>query len=665
MSSYLVLARKYRSATFDEVVGQEHVAQTLKNAIAIGRVAHAFLFTGTRGVGKTTMARILAKALNCLSSPSPTTEPCNQCDACRAIARGDDMDVIEIDGASNRGIDEIRNLRSNAIYLPSRCRYRIYYIDEVHMLTKEAFNALLKTLEEPPEHVKFIFATTETEKVPATILSRCQKFDFRNIPTRQIADHLRAVCAAEKVEADDDAIFRIARSAAGSMRDGLSLLDQLLSAGQGRVTEADVLRVLGTPGEERTAQIVAAIAAGSAAATLEAFDALLASGVTLESALGAVGEVFRQMMLIQSCGADSPLVELSESQKAVVADLAKKFTLPALVQAVSLCQNTVRNLRGLTSGRGLAEAALVRLAAADKFVDAASLVERLEQVGGGGGRGPGPAPGGGGPGGGGGTGYQPSSGYGRGPAPAPARTYSPPPQRKTTPSGAAPDPLADPGQARSGGTGFQPVPGYGGAPAQPAAVLPWDIGYVQQNWAEVVAAAGRHKAWVSGLLTVARPVGIEGDRLRLAYDESFGGMRQRAERMDRDVTGVLAQVFGRPVRCEYLSAAQVEPPANGAASVGAVAVGRAGLPAEPQGTELPRASLPALPTAGAAPVQTGLAQAPKPVPPPKVNYITPVSSAERAEIQQDPSVKAVMELFDGSITDIRREPPAADAEDSA
>ena len=221
---YLVLARKYRSATFEEVVGQDPIARTLTNAITSGRIAHAYLFAGTRGVGKTTMARILAKALNCLDADAPTPTPCNQCDACRSIARGDDMDVIEIDGASNRGIDEIRELRANAIFRPTRCRFKIYYIDEVHMLTREAFNALLKTLEEPPGHVKFIFATTEAEKMPATILSRCQRFDFRNISTRRIAEHLEAICKAEKVPADSDGLFRIARAGAGSMRDALSLL---------------------------------------------------------------------------------------------------------------------------------------------------------------------------------------------------------------------------------------------------------------------------------------------------------------------------------------------------------------------------------------------------------------------------------------------------------
>ena len=382
MPGYLVLARKYRSATFAEVVGQEPIARTLESAIRSGRVAHAYLFNGTRGVGKTTMARILAKALNCLGAESPTPTPCNACDACERIARGDDVDVVEIDGASNRGIDEIRELRANAIFRPARCRYKVYYIDEVHQITRDAFNALLKTLEEPPEHVKFIFATTEADRVPATILSRCQRFDFRNIPTARIAEHLKTICAAEKVEADDDALFRIARAAAGSMRDGLSLLDQLLASGS-RVTDADVVRALGTPADERMLAMAKAIADGSAAGALAELDGVLSGGVSLANAAGALGEVFRNMMVAATCGADSELIELPESQRQALAELAGRFSTPALVQAVGICQTVGRSLRGSSVARALVEAALVRLAEAEKFVDPASLVERLEALSGG------------------------------------------------------------------------------------------------------------------------------------------------------------------------------------------------------------------------------------------------------------------------------------------
>jgi len=221
--AYTVLARRYRSRNFDELVGQEAVATTLKNAINSGRVAHAYLFTGTRGVGKTSTARILAKALNCEKGLTP--DPCSECAICRDIARGEDVDVIEIDGASNTGVDDIRQLRSNAIYRPARARFKIYIIDEVHMISTSAFNALLKTLEEPPEHVKFIFATTEPNKVPITIQSRCQRFDFKPIPKAKIVQQLEKILADEKIQADQTVIERVARLANGSMRDALSLLD--------------------------------------------------------------------------------------------------------------------------------------------------------------------------------------------------------------------------------------------------------------------------------------------------------------------------------------------------------------------------------------------------------------------------------------------------------
>src|ERR1700680_4947394 len=242
--NYVGVARRYRPQTFDELIGQEHVARALTNAIAANRVGHAYLFAGARGVGKTSAARILAKALDCQGGPTAT--PCNQCDMCQSISAGSDVDVWEIDGASNRGIDEIRQLRQNVNIRPSRARFKIYIIDEVHMLTREAFNALLKTLEEPPEHVKFIFCTTEPTKIPITILSRCQRFDFAGIHLPSIIERLRQIVAAEGVSAEPEALALLARRANGSMRDSQSLLEQLLACGEKQITAADVHAMLGT-----------------------------------------------------------------------------------------------------------------------------------------------------------------------------------------------------------------------------------------------------------------------------------------------------------------------------------------------------------------------------------------------------------------------------------
>src|SRR3954469_22307233 len=278
--SYTVLARRYRSNNFDELIGQEHVARTLKKAIDSGRIAHAYLFCGTRGTGKTSTARILAKCLNCESADKPTSKSCGKCESCKAIARGDDIDVIEIDAASNTGVDNGRDLISNSQFHPARSRFKVYIIDEVHGLSKDAFNALLKVLEEPPGHVKFILATTEPEKVLPTILSRCQRYDFRNIPTREIAGHLRDICKREKIKADDDALLLVAKAGAGSMRDSLSLLDRLLSIGEKQLTVDMIEHLLGLPKAELLFSLADAIGRGDVKAVLAQADSMIQSGMS-------------------------------------------------------------------------------------------------------------------------------------------------------------------------------------------------------------------------------------------------------------------------------------------------------------------------------------------------------------------------------------------------
>src|SRR3954463_13525459 len=293
--SYTVLARRYRSSTFDELIGQEHIAQTLKKAIDSGRIAHAFLFCGTRGTGKTSTARILAKCLNCEKSDKPTSEPCGKCNSCVAIARGDDIDVIEIDAASNTGVDNVRDLLANASYRPARARFKVYIIDEVHMLSKQAFNALLKTLEEPPEHVKFILATTEPEKVLPTILSRCQRYDFRNIPTREIVDHLQDITKQEKIKADEDALFLVAKAGAGSMRDSLSLLDRLLSVGEKNLTVEMIEQLLGLPKSLLIFDLAQAIGEANVKDVLTQADKIIAGGLAPDSLIAALVDHLRNL----------------------------------------------------------------------------------------------------------------------------------------------------------------------------------------------------------------------------------------------------------------------------------------------------------------------------------------------------------------------------------
>ena len=274
--AYLVLARKWRPQRFDEVVGQPHVVQTLTNAISTQRIAHAYLFSGARGIGKTSVARILAKALNCAQGPSPT--PCNECESCREITESSSLDVLEIDGASNRGINEIRELRENIRYLPSKSPYKIYIIDEVHMLTGEAFNALLKTLEEPPAHVIFIFATTESHRIPITILSRCQLFEFRRLAGGAIVEHLQYIAQEEGIEISDVSLRLLAREAEGSMRDGQSLLEQMIAFSGKKIKDEDLLEVLGVIDRQALLDAAAAIVDGDGVRCLEIIERLYLHG---------------------------------------------------------------------------------------------------------------------------------------------------------------------------------------------------------------------------------------------------------------------------------------------------------------------------------------------------------------------------------------------------
>ncbi|NOG55288.1 MAG: DNA polymerase III subunit gamma/tau [Planctomycetes bacterium] len=339
--SYTVLARRYRSKTFDEVIGQEPISRTLQRAIESERTAHAYLFSGTRGVGKTSMARIFAKALNVNDSLTDADE------IAAAIMAGNDIDVIEIDGASNRGVDDARELISNSIYMPARCPYKIYIIDEVHMLTKEAFNALLKTMEEPPAHVKFILCTTEPARVPATIQSRCQRFDFRAIPTARITDHLKQVLTSEGIKADGQVIEQVARLGNGSMRDALSLLDRLIATGDKQLTAEHLQQMLGLPDQEVIESLVDAIVQSDAAATLQRAGELLDRGVSIDQVLESIILHTRNLLLITvgaDKGDDGPgLLELTSDRIAQLKNQAEQFDAPTLVHMIVLLENVQRN----------------------------------------------------------------------------------------------------------------------------------------------------------------------------------------------------------------------------------------------------------------------------------------------------------------------------------
>jgi DNA polymerase-3 subunit gamma/tau len=369
---YMVVARRYRPQTFDELIGQDHVVKALKGAIAANRVGHAYLFTGARGVGKTSAARILAKALNCQFGPTPT--PCNQCDICLSISAGSDVDVLEIDGASNRGIDEIRQLRQNVSIRPSRARFKIYIIDEVHMLTREAFNALLKTLEEPPEHVKFIFCTTEAGKIPVTILSRCQRFDFAGIHLPSIVERLEQIAAAEGVRADREALEVLARRAGGSMRDSQSLLEQMLALGETTIRVDDVHALLGTAGEAQLQALIDQLVAHDAAGAIATLDAAAAQGVDAGQLLEQLLGTFRDLLVAAAgCPAET-LLYTAAARHEQLTKTGRQLGLETLLAMMQIVDATLARLRYSTQGRTLVEMALVRISQLENLDDLSRLL---------------------------------------------------------------------------------------------------------------------------------------------------------------------------------------------------------------------------------------------------------------------------------------------------
>lgn len=376
--SYLVLARKWRPQTFHDLTGQEHVTLTLKNAIESGRVAHAFLFTGARGVGKTSSARILAKTLNC--EKGPTTEPCNVCPACREITDGNSVDVMEIDGASNNGVDEIRELRDNVKYLPSNSRYKIFIIDEVHMLSNSAFNALLKTLEEPPPHIKFIFATTEPHKVPITILSRCQRFDFKRISLAMIFARLRFILDQEKVSMSDAALTMIARKGDGSMRDALSALDQVLAFCGDTVADADVISLLGAVDRALLFAAVDAVFARDTAALVGIVKRVDDCGCNMRHFCHELIDIMRTLLIVKTVPSAADLLDLSEKEIAEGRALAAKVDLQTVQRCIAILLKTDGEMAHSSFARLLMEMAMIRMATLAPTLPVNELLDRLKAL---------------------------------------------------------------------------------------------------------------------------------------------------------------------------------------------------------------------------------------------------------------------------------------------
>lgn len=372
---YEVLARKWRPRQFADVKGQEHVTRTLQNAIESGRVAHAYLFVGPRGIGKTTLSRLFAKALNC--EKGPTVTPCDECDLCREIMNGSSLDVIEIDGASNTGVDNIRDLRDAVRFAPARARYKIYIIDEVHMLSAGAFNALLKTLEEPPSHALFIFATTEVDKLPSTIISRCQRFDLRRIPTAVIVDSLQHIATQEGVRVDQDALLAIARGAEGGMRDALSALDQIISFKGDSVTEADVLAIFGLVSRRQLEGLAGAILKGDMGTSLKVIDELDRGGKDLRRLVIELLEHFRNLLVRSHLGDQTEALDVTSEQLETLDAQAEMADDARLLRVAELLADLEGRMRYTLSRRTLLETVVVRCCRAATTVTLDQVIREL------------------------------------------------------------------------------------------------------------------------------------------------------------------------------------------------------------------------------------------------------------------------------------------------
>jgi len=375
--AYLVLARRWRPQQFSDIIAQDHVSQTLTNAIESERIAHSFIFAGPRGVGKTTTARILAKALNC--EKGPTSKPCNECANCQSITKGNSLDVLEIDGASNRGIDEIRNLRENIHYAPSQGKYKIYIIDEVHMLTKEAFNALLKTLEEPPSHVIFMFATTEIHRVPATILSRCQRFDFKRIPTNTIIQHLQKMCKADKIEIEKDALLEIAKKSDGSMRDAQSILDQIISYSGEKITAKQVAEILGLINIDLFFSFTSNIQENNLKELLLLCQKVFTDGIDLGEFLVGFEEHFRNLLVTKTLQ-KMEFIHVSENYKEKYLKESKVFSENDILQYIQLIGEIQNSIKWSTQPQIKFEFGILKMAKMPSMVDIENILGKIDLI---------------------------------------------------------------------------------------------------------------------------------------------------------------------------------------------------------------------------------------------------------------------------------------------